>query len=226
MDTISAKRIQDRLAELVTIPSVTGDEAGALDAIASWLDAPGIAVARWSVPMDDLAADPEYPGREVERDLAYGVAAEIEGARPGPTVVLTGHVDTVPPGDPSRWSHPPFSAHIESGFLYGLGSCDMKSGIVAALESFLAVAAGDRTFAGTLRFVAVSGEENDGTGTLAAIRRGWTGDHVLLTEPTAGAAGPEVVVAHGGALTFSISVSDRNAHGSMPAEGESALEHF
>lgn len=172
--------------------------------------------------MAELETDPDYPGREVERDWVHLVAAHLKGSRPGPTVVLTGHLDTVAPSD--LWTHEPLVATVEGDRLYGLGSCDMKAGLVAALEAFQAFTT--RDFAGTLRFVAVSGEEDGGTGTLAAIRRGHIGDYVILTEPTSGRRGPEIVVAHGGALTFSITVTGRSAHGSMPSEGESALDHF
>ncbi len=215
-------RILKRLSQLVSTPSVTGYEAEAADLVAGWLNTNGVVTDRWSVPMAELETDPDYPGREVEREWVHVVAGQIDGSRPGPTVVLTGHLDTVAAGD--LWTHDPFAAAVIDDRLYGLGSCDMKAGLVAALEAFLAFTT--RDFAGTLRFVAVSGEEDGGTGTLAAIRRGHTGDYVLLTEPTSGTRGPEIVVAHGGALTFSITVKGRSAHGSTPSEGESALDHF
>ena len=88
------------------------------------------------------------------------------------------------------------------------------------------MANGDRDFAGELRFVAVPGEEDGGTGTLAAIRRGWTGDFVIVPEPTSGPDGPQVVVAHGGALTYTIEVDGRSAHAATRLLGESALDHF
>lgn len=219
-------RLRRRLVELVAIPSITGRESDAVDAIAGWLRDCDVDVDRWSTAIDDLARDPDYPGREVEREAVHCVAAEVVGRHPGPVVVLTGHVDTVPPGDVGRWGHPPFGAEVASGHLYGLGACDMKSGIVAAVEAFTAVATGDRDFGGTLRLVVVSGEEDGGSGTLAAIRRGWAGDYVILAEPTSNGSGPEVVVAHGGALTFTVNVAGRSAHGSMPSKGESALDHF
>ncbi len=137
-------------------------------------------------------------------------------------MVLTGHVDTVGVGEPTHWSRPALQTTIEGDLLYGRGACDMKAGVVAALEAFLAFAGGDRDFAGEIRFVAVPGEEDGGTGTLAAIRRGWTGDMVLLAEPTAG----DIVVAHGGALTFTIEIEGRAAHGATPREGVSALDAF
>jgi acetylornithine deacetylase len=153
------------------------------------------------------------------------VAARVAGNRPGPVVVLTGHIDVVPVGDRDRWTRDP-AGELDGDVLYGRGSADMKGGVVAAIEAFTRVANGDRDFAGELRFVAVPGEEDGGTGTLAAIRRGWTGDVVIVPEPTSGADGPQVVVAHGGALTYTIEVEGRSAHAATRLLGESALEHF
>jgi succinyl-diaminopimelate desuccinylase len=41
---------------------------------------------------------------------------------------FNGHTDVVPVGDPEDWTHPPFSAQREDGWLYGRGATDMKSG--------------------------------------------------------------------------------------------------
>lgn len=217
------ERILERLSALVGTPSPTGAEEEAVDLLAGWLgESKADTIDRWTDRMADLVADPEYPGREVERDGVPVVAAAARGSRPGPIIVLTGHVDTVGVGEPAHWTRPPHGAAIEGGLLYGRGACDMKAGLIAALEAFLAFADGDRDFAGEIRFVAVPGEEDGGTGTLAAIRRGWTGEMVLLTEPTAG----DIVIAHGGALTFTIEVEGRAAHGATPQEGVSALDAF
>ena len=140
-------------------------------------------------------------------------------------MVLTGHTDVVPVGDRAKWSRDP-AGELDGDALYGRGSADMKGGIVAAVEAFTRVANGDRDFAGELRFIAVPGEEDGGTGTLAAIRRGWTGDYVIVPEPTSGPDGPQVVVAHGGALTYTIEVDGRSAHAATRLLGESALDHF
>lgn len=218
-------RIAQRALELVATRSVTGSEHAAIDLVASWIQPIADELDAWVTPMTDLESDPAYPGREVERDSVPVVAARIAGNRPGPTLVFTGHVDTVPIGEPERWSRNPHG-EIEDGILYGRGAADMKAGVVAAVEAFTALADGDRNFAGEVRFVAVSGEEDGGTGTLAAIRRGWTGDLVVITEPTAGPDGLQIVVAHGGALTFSIDVPGRAAHAATRLLGESALDHL
>jgi len=214
-----------RLLELVTASSETGRERPAIDLVASWLEPVADEVDRWVTPMSELEADPAYPGREVERDEVPVVAARVAGNRPGSTVVLTGHADVVPVGDRSKWTRDP-AGELDGDVLYGRGSADMKGGIVAALEAFTRVALDERDFAGELRFVAVPGEEDGGTGTLAAIRRGWTGDLVIVPEPTSGPDGPQVVVAHGGALTYTIEVDGRSAHAATKLLGESALDHF
>jgi len=217
--------LAQRALDLVSVSSETGDEEAVIDMVASWLRPVADETDQWVTPMADLETDPAYPGREVERDRVPVVAARISGSRPGPTVVLTGHVDVVPVGDPGLWSRDP-AGELDGDVLYGRGSADMKGGIVAAVAAFTELAGGDRDFAGELRFVAVPGEEDGGTGTLAAIRRGWTGDMVIIPEPTSGSDGPQVVVAHGGALTYTIEVAGRSAHAAKRLEGESAIDHF
>ncbi|MEA3511307.1 MAG: M20/M25/M40 family metallo-hydrolase, partial [Actinomycetota bacterium] len=218
-------RVAQRVLDLVATESVTGNERAAIDLVASWLGPVADEVDAWVTPMSDLETDPAYPGREVERAEVPVVAARLVGERPGPTIVLTGHVDTVPVGDGGRWTRDP-AGEIEGDTLYGRGAADMKAGMVAAVEAFTSIADRGRDFPGEIRLVAVPGEEDGGTGTLAAIRRGWTGDLVIITEPTSGPNGPQIVVAHGGALTFTIEVDGRSAHAATRLDGESALEHF
>ena len=219
------RRISERALELVNTQSPTGSEHTAIGLVASWLEPVADEVDAWVTPMAEIESDPAYPGREVDRDEVPVVAARITGNRPGPTIVLTGHVDTVPVGDLDRWTRDP-AGEIDGDTLYGRGAADMKTGLVSAIEAFTVLADQGRDFPGDVRLVAVPGEEDGGTGTLAAIRRGWTGDLVIITEPTSGPDGPQIVVAHGGALTLTIEVDGRSAHGATRLEGESALDHF
>jgi len=219
------QRVKSRVIELVGVSSVTGNEQEAVDLVASWLRPVADTVDSWVTPMDGLEADADYPGREVERSDVPVVAARIKGDTPGPTIVLTGHVDTVPVGDVDRWTRDP-AGEIDGDLLFGRGAADMKAGMVAAIEAFTQVAESGRSFPGELILVAVPGEEDGGTGTLAAIRRGWVGDYVVVVEPTAAEDGPEIVVSHGGALTFTIEVEGRTAHAAVRREGVSALDGF
>lgn len=57
-----------------------------------------------------------------------GLTCEIQGARPGPRWVLDACLDTAPFGDERAWTHPPTSAVVDDGWLWGRGSADSKSG--------------------------------------------------------------------------------------------------
>lgn len=224
---VDGERLRRRLAELVRIPSQTGTEGAAIDCVTDWLLPFCDEVDRWTASMRELEGDPEYPGREVERAEVPVVAARVRGRRPGPVLMLTGHVDVVPTGDRRQWRVDPFAAEIQGDRLYGRGACDMKSGVVAALEALEVMGRGHRDFSGELTFVAVPGEEDGGTGTLAAIRRGWRADLAIITEPTSAEGGqPGIIVAHAGALTLTVQVEGRSAHASKRLQGESALEHY
>jgi acetylornithine deacetylase len=226
---VSGARIALDLAALVAVPSVTGSEEAAADHVARLLGAigPAVAVERRDVDPVALARDPAYPGAEMARTTLSLVVGRVATGRPGRRLVLSGHLDVVPPGDLSAWSAPPFRPVVRDGRLYGRGACDMKGGVVAAIEAFRAVAslAGEDgrlpgPFGGEVLFVGVPSEEDGGAGTLAAIRAGFVGDAVVVTEPT----GLSIVTAGAGAVTFRLTVRGRAAHASTRTEGVSALE--
>jgi len=154
------------------------------------------------------------------------VMGRVRGARPGPAVLLTGHVDVVPPGDWEQWTREPFSGDTDGDRVFGRGSADMKAGLVAALEAFELFARGSRDFAGQVLFIAVPGEEDSGCGTLAAIRRGYRADAAIVTEPTLSGEQPAIVVGHAGAMTLSLTVPGLAAHASKRHTGRNALHHY
>ncbi|MGM0577654.1 MAG: ArgE/DapE family deacylase [Myxococcota bacterium] len=225
--TVDARRVRGRLVDLVRIPSLGGAEDGAVARLAHWLEQMGVEVDHWREPVANLQHHPDYPGHEIERALLPVVAARVRGARPGPTVLLTGHVDVAPTGDWEQWTHEPFSGRVYGDRVYGRGACDMKSGIVAALEAFELLARSRREFGGQVLFIAVSAEEDSGAGTLAAIQRGYDADAAILPEPTVlEGEQPTIVAAQAGAMTMRITVPGRGAHASRRREGENALAHF
>jgi acetylornithine deacetylase len=93
----------------------------------------------------------------------------------------------------------------------------MKAGVVANLEAMRIVAG--RELRGEVVFVAVPAEEDGGAGAFASIEYGFVGGACVITEPT----GMDVIVAHGGAITFTVEVPGKAAHASMRREGVSAL---
>jgi acetylornithine deacetylase len=220
MVEVDRDRIVADLCDLIAIPSITGDEGAAADHVASLFGAGGLDVARVDTDPEVLARDPAWPGAEMPRDNLPIVAGTLRGSRPGPRILLVGHIDVVPAGDPRTWTTPPFQPVVRDGLVYGRGSCDMKGGVVAALEAVRALGASALDLAGEVVVVAVPSEEDGGAGALAAIRAGYTGDLAIIPEPTR----LEVVVAHAGAITFTLDVPGKAAHASTRREGISALD--
>lgn len=221
-----ARRIRRRLVDLVRIPSLGGAEEMLVRRLAEWLVRTGAEVDSWADSAAELQQHPDYPGHEIDRAVVPVVMGRVRGARPGPTLLFTGHVDVVPPGDWGQWTREPFSGRIDGDRLYGRGSADMKAGLVAALEAFELLARGSRDFAGQVLFIAVPGEEDSGLGTLAAIRRGYGADVAIVNEPTLAGERPAIVVAHAGAISIRVTVPGLAAHASKRHTGQSALDHY
>src|ERR1700722_288960 len=126
-----------------------------------------------------------------------------------PTVVLSTHMDTVPPF---------FGSNENEEFIWGRGSCDAK-GIIAAMifgvEKLLA--AGTRNFG--LLFVV--GEERNSAGALAAAKSPFAGRTKFLIngEPTDN----RVAIGAKGALRYEITARGRLAHSAYPELGHSAI---
>lgn len=92
-------------AELLAIPSTTGEERGAVDFVARWLVSRG-----WNVHVQEVSK-----GR-----------ANVWASRAGGGVTLSTHLDTVPPYVPPR---------LEGDLLYGRGACDAKGIAAAMLAA-------------------------------------------------------------------------------------------
>jgi len=224
---VDVDRIKENLVSLIRIPSVTGEEDAVVSHIANWLQQFDAEIDYWNDGIASLQRDPRYPGHEVERAWAPVVVGVLRGEQPGPSILLTGHVDVVPPGDYGNWNDEPFSGVARGDRIYGCGSSDMKSGLAAAMAVFEAFAEGGRNFPGRIIFAAVPAEEDSGLGTLAAIRGGWDAHAAIIPEPTTGSSGvPELVIAHAGAMSLKVKVPGRSAHASKRLMGESALDHF
>jgi len=220
---VDRERLTDDLRALIRIPSVTGSE----EAVAAWA---ADALAELGLPVEvvrpepaEVRADPAWPGEEMPRTSLPIVIGRAGGAvGGGRRVILSGHLDVVPPGDPATWTADPWGAEIRDGRLFGRGACDMKGGVASILGAVRALrTSGDLDrLDGELMVVLVPSEEDGGQGTLAAIRAGATGDLAIITEPS----NLDVVVAHAGAITFRLTVPGRAAHASQRREGVSALD--
>jgi acetylornithine deacetylase len=221
--TIDAGRLLADLRALVRIPSVTGSEGAVADWAADALREIGLVVELALPDPSAIRADPDWPGEEMPRS-SLPVVIGRGGMPGGRRIILSGHLDVVPPGDPGTWTVDPWGGDVRDGRLYGRGAVDMKGGVAAILAAVRTLAADDGLAAleGELLVVLVPSEEDGGQGTLAAIREGATGDMAIITEPS----NLDVVVAHAGAITFRLTVPGRAAHASQRREGVSALDNL
>ena len=222
-DTLDRAKLLADLQALVRIPSITGSE----EAVAAWaaaaLGALGLSVEVVTPDPASIRADPDWPGEEMPRaslPVVIGRAGPADGRR----VILSGHLDVVPPGDPGTWTTDPWAGDLRDGRVYGRGANDMKAGVAAILAAVRALGeAGELgRLAGELVVALVPSEEDGGQGTLAAIRAGVTGDLAIIPEPS----NLDIVVAHAGAITFRLTVPGRAAHASQRREGVSALDNL
>jgi acetylornithine deacetylase len=218
---VDRDRLIDDLQTLVRMRSITGSEEIVADWAAGALQELGLAVEMVRPDLPAIRADPAWPGEEMSR-TSLAVVVGRAGRTDGRRVILSGHLDVVPPGDPATWSQDPWGGEVVDGRLYGRGACDMKGGVAAILAAVRLLGGGGDLgrLGGELQVVLVPSEEDGGQGTLAAIRSGATAEMAIISEPSR----LDVIVAHAGAITFRLTVPGRAAHASRRREGISALD--
>ncbi|MEU3441662.1 ArgE/DapE family deacylase [Streptomyces griseoincarnatus] len=212
------------LMELISVPSVTGSaaESELQHQLAGRLEWLGLDVDLWSMDLPALRADPEFPGTEAPREEAWGLVGTTPDGGDGPTLILQGHVDVVPPGDLAAWDGDPFVPRVEGDLVHGRGACDMKAGLAAHLAALAAIRAAGIRLRGRVAAHFVVGEEDGGLGAFGTLRRGHTGDVCVIAEPTAST----LITANAGALTFRVAVPGKAAHGSSREKGVSAVDAY
>ncbi|MFI9470748.1 ArgE/DapE family deacylase [Streptomyces sp. NPDC052492] len=212
------------LKELISVPSVTGSaaESELQHQLAGRLEWLGMDVDLWSMDLPALRADPEFPGTEAPREEAWGLVGTTPDGGDGPTLILQGHVDVVPPGDLAAWDGDPFVPRVTGDVVHGRGACDMKAGLAAHLAALAAIRAAGIRLRGRVAAHFVVGEEDGGLGAFGTLRRGHGGDACVIAEPTAGT----LITANAGALTFRIAVPGKAAHGSSREQGVSAVDAY
>lgn len=228
VDALDVPAMLDLLGRLVAVESLADRERPAQEAVARRMEELEMEPDVWAIDFDELRQHPAYAA-DVEREEGLGVVGGLggegtgrrgSGGSGGRTLILNGHVDVVPAGEPERWSRPPFELTVEGDRVYGRGTADMKGGLCAALGAAQAICDGGVELEGVLQVQSVIGEEDGGMGTLATLLRGHTGDGAVVMEPTDLVVAP----AQAGALNFRITVTGRAAHGALRGEGVDPIE--
>jgi acetylornithine deacetylase len=214
--------ISASLARLVAISSRSGAEQRAQNEVERLIREAGAEVRR--VPVDANRLRDRYGfASPTPSDGMFAVVGRWGEPRDGaPFVVLNGHVDTVAPT--GEWAIDPLDPRITDGWMNGLGTADMKAGLVSAIA-----AAGRAAASGELRGIvevqSVPDEEaGGGTGSLTCIdelvgqRR--RPDLVVVCEPTA----RSVATAQVGSRAMRFRVRGLEAHANTKAQGVNAIE--
>jgi len=190
-------------SELIRRPSVTPDDAGCQDLIAARLQRAGFACE----PMRFGAVDNLYATR---------------GDPAGPTLLLLGHTDVVPPGPRSDWASDPFVPEIRDGVLYGRGAADMKGSVAAFVVAAERFAAEYPGHSGRLALLLTSDEEGDAIDGVRRVAREFRArgeriDWCITGEPSSTSRlGDLLRVGRRGSLTGTLRVLGVQGHVAYP----------
>lgn len=123
VDTIAEEMIKS-IGEIVKIPSVKGEETK---------EAPyGIEIKKALLKTLEISEKLGFKTKNIDNRIGY--AQYLEGEE---YTCALGHLDVVPVGE--GWKNPPFSAHIEKGYMYGRGVLDNKGPIISCLYAMYAL---------------------------------------------------------------------------------------
>lgn len=195
--------------DLIRRPSVTPEDAGCQELLASRLEAIGFRVEHLRCgDVSNLWA-------------RYG--------SDGPLLTFAGHTDVVPTGPEEAWSVPPFLPEIRDGQLYGRGAADMKGSLAAmivAIERFLL---NGPELNGSIALLITSDEEGPAIdGTVKVVQhleaRGEKIDYCVVGEPSSTAAVGDVVKnGRRGSLGGHLSIRGIQGHVAYPQNARNPI---
>jgi len=198
---------EELLRRLVAFDSSTGRSTAEIAGfVCEYVDRPGVRITR-------------NPAPEGENANLVIAAGPDDRSRRG--LVLSGHLDTVPAGEPG-WRSDPFTLTRAADRYVGRGTCDMKGFLALALNRFAAVDP-----ARLRRQLVLIFTYDEELGTLGARRLAetWPDPEAL---PRAGIVGEptslRVVRMHKGHLKLRLRLEGAPAHSAYPHLGRNAIE--
>lgn len=151
------------------------------------------------------------------------ICLKIPGRGGGRSLAFNAHLDVVPEGDPARWTHHPFSGHIDTAknIMFGRGIMDNKAGVALALALAELLSLRQQPLAGDVVFHLVLEDETTGNGTLLCLDAGFTTDAAIVLD---GTRLERAINQHAGNLMFGARVDGRAASVSVSHMGSNAAE--
>jgi len=151
---------------MVRVPSFCKEERN----VAAW-----VADTMRAMGFDEVWQKEVAPGRP-------NVFGRLRGSGEAPSILFNGHMDHNMVCD--GWTRDPFCGDVEGGWVYGLGTANMKAGDAAMLAAVEAVKRSGVQPRGDVTIAFVVGELEGGLGTRAALADGLRADMFILAEPT------------------------------------------
>ena len=216
----SRDELVELLRQLVSFPSVTGQEGDIQAYIAERLRAEGLEVDAWEPNLEELQEHPAFVPSPQGFDGRPNVVGRWPGTGGGRSLLLNGHVDVIPPGPSGAWTGGPWSGAIEGTRMYGRGTSDMKSGLAAMIVSVTALRRLGYQPRGDLTLEFTVDEEATGNGTLACVLRGHRADAGICCETSSLEVQPACI----GRIWFTTEVPGRSAGIQRSWEGVNAIE--
>ena len=189
LDVIDLEDAVRLTQEIVRVPSVCGDEAELSDLLSDRMRGMGF---------DEVYQQEALPGRE-------NVIGVVDSGRPGPTLVLTGHIDTKPVC--VGWDDDPYSGRLEGGRVHGHAVMDMKAGVAGVVAAGAALARCKERWAGKVLVSGVVDHMGDQIGAIRFFEK-HAADYCLLAELT----DLDIYLGHRGRLYWDITSYGRAAH--------------
>ncbi|HFW3351977.1 TPA: YgeY family selenium metabolism-linked hydrolase [Salmonella enterica subsp. enterica serovar Eastbourne] len=160
-----------------------------------------------------------YQFDEIHVDKYGNIVGGIVGKLPGKTLLLDGHIDTVPV-DEEKWTHSPWGGDIEDGKIYGRGTSDMK-GAVAAMISAVGFYGQDnqRNFAGKIYVACIVHEECFEGIAARLVSETYHPDYVIIGE----ASELNLKIGQRGRAEIVVETFGKPAHSANPQTGINAV---
>lgn len=136
------------------------------------------------------------------------------------SILFNGHMDTMPYGELSKWDSPPHEPIIRENRMYGLGTADMKAGLMAATMAVKLLQDADIPLPCDVTILSVCDEEGGGNGSIVSAMKGQKADGVIVCEGTS----DELILAHMGFVFFEVKVEGKSNHSGAKYLGVSAIE--
>ncbi len=208
------------LQKIIGFQSVTGQEGNIQAYLAEYLRQLNLAVDTFEPDVEKLRNYPGFIEPEISFNGRPDVVGVWKGIGGGKSILLNGHVDTVPLEPISEWKTNPLSGTLDGNLVVGRGASDMKAGIASMTMAVTILKRLGIDLKGDVTIEYVVDEERTGLGTLACVDRGYTADAGICCETS----DMQIMPACIGRMWFTIKLKGKPAGISARWEGVSAIE--